>query len=47
MTEVSKARLTYVDISKGLGMMMIVWMHIWGNNAYLFTPPPFAEWEYQ
>lgn len=44
MTEASKARLTYVDIGKGLGMMMIVWMHIWGNNAYGFTPPHLLNW---
>lgn len=39
MTEANKKRLTYVDIGKGLGMMMIVWMHVWGNNTYGFTPP--------
>ena len=42
MTE--KKRLQYVDIGKGLGMMMIVWMHIWGNNFYNFTPPHIAKW---
>lgn len=39
MIEANKKRLTYVDIGKGLGMMMIVWMHVWGNNTYGFTPP--------
>lgn len=40
MTEVSKQRLVYIDTAKGVGMSMIVWMHIWGNNSYGFTPPP-------
>lgn len=39
MIEVSKKRLKFLDIAKGLGMMMIVWMHIWGNNSFEFTPP--------
>lgn len=39
MTEASKKRLKFLDIAKGLGMMMIVWMHIWGNNSFGFTPP--------
>lgn len=46
MTGANKKRLPYVDIGKGLGMMMIVWMHIWGNNAYGFTPP-IAKLEYK
>ena len=40
MTGVSKQRLVYIDTAKGVGMSMIVWMHIWGNNSYGFTPPP-------
>ena len=39
MTGVSKQRLVYMDTAKGVGMSMIVWMHIWGNNSYGFTPP--------
>lgn len=39
MMEANKKRLKYVDIAKGLGMMMIVWMHVWGNNFFEFTPP--------
>lgn len=39
MTGVSKQRLVYIDTAKGVGMSMIVWMHIWGNNSYGFTPP--------
>lgn len=39
MIGVSKKRLKFLDIAKGLGMMMIVWMHIWGNNSFEFTPP--------
>ena len=39
MTEVSKQRLVYIDTAKGVGMSMIVWMHIWGNNSYGFTSP--------
>lgn len=38
MIEANKKRLRYVDIAKGLGMMMIVWMHVWGNNFFEFTP---------
>ena len=38
MTGVSKQRLVYIDTAKGVGMSMIVWMHIWGNNSYGFTP---------
>ena len=38
MTEVNK-RIQFLDISKGIGMMMIVWMHIWGNKPIGFTPP--------
>ena len=37
MTEVNK-RIQFLDISKGIGMMMIVWMHIWGNKPIGFTP---------
>lgn len=29
----------YIDVAKGIGMSMIVWMHIWGNNTFGFTPP--------
>lgn len=32
-------RLVYIDVAKGIGMSMIVWMHIWGNNTFGFTPP--------
>lgn len=32
-------RLKFLDISKGIGMMMIVWMHVWGNKPFGFTPP--------
>ena len=32
-------RLKFLDISKGIGMMMIVWMHVWGNKPSGFTPP--------
>ena len=39
MIEVSKKRLKFLDDAKGLGMMMIVWMHIWGNNTFEFAPP--------
>lgn len=39
MTEASKVRLKFIDIAKGLGMMMIVWMHIWGNKAPTVPPP--------
>lgn len=38
MTEVNK-RLGFLDVSKGIGMMMIVWMHIWGNRPNGFIPP--------
>lgn len=42
MTEANKARLRFLDNAKGLGMMMIVWMHIWGNNTFGF-PPQFVN----
>lgn len=40
MAEMNNQRLVYVDVAKGIGMSMIVWMHIWGNNSFEFTPPP-------
>ena len=43
MIEVSKKRLKFLDDAKGLGMMMIVWMHIWGNNTFEFAPPRPSE----
>lgn len=38
MTEANK-RIQFLDISKGIGMMMIVWMHIWGNKPTEFASP--------
>lgn len=40
MMETTKQRLMYIDVAKGIGMSMIVWMHIWGNNTFGFSPPP-------
>ncbi|NPD90900.1 acyltransferase family protein [Xylanibacter muris] len=39
MMKSNNKRLQFLDISKGIGMMMIVWMHIWGNRPNGFTPP--------
>lgn len=35
-----KKRLHYIDIAKGFGMLMILWMHVWGNNKNGFPLPP-------
>ena len=35
----NETRFKFLDISKGIGMMMIVWMHIWGNKPETFTSP--------
>ena len=38
MTEANnKGRLRFLDVAKGAGMMMIVWMHIHGNNHNIST----------
>lgn len=47
MIEVSKKRLKFLDDAKGLGMMMIVWMHIWGNNTFEFAPLPVRELHFE
>ena len=37
MTKANKC-LQFLDIAKDIGMMMILWMHIWDNKPIEFTP---------